>query len=136
MRAVLVDAGPMVALLDRSDTHHARITTALETITDPLVTVWPAVVEAMYLLAFSARAQQALWEILETRLIDLLPLDTSDVPRMRELMAKYADLPMDMADAALLCVAEREGLRRVLTLDQRDFGVYRLARKGRLTLLP
>jgi predicted nucleic acid-binding protein len=51
-------------------------------------------------------------------------------------MEKYRDQPMDMADAALVRVAEREGLRRVLTLDQSDFGVYRLARKGRFTLLP
>jgi len=51
-------------------------------------------------------------------------------------MEKYRDLPMDLADAALVRVAERESIRRVLTLDQRDFGVYRLARKGRFTLLP
>ncbi len=136
MRAVLVDAGPLVALLDRSDNHHAEITNALAKIQDPLVSVWPAVVEAIYLLGFSWRAQEALWEIVETQVIQLLPLDQSDVPRMRQLMEKYRDLPMDMADAALVRVAERENIRRVLTLDQRDFAVYRLARKGPFTLLP
>lgn len=136
MRAVLVDSGPLVALLDRSDGHHQAMVDGLEEVQDPLVTVWPVVVEAMYLLAFSWRAQKALWEILETAVIRLLPLDESDVPRMKQLMEKYRDLPMDMADAALVRVAEREGLRRVLTLDRTDFGVYRLARKGRFTLLP
>jgi predicted nucleic acid-binding protein len=51
-------------------------------------------------------------------------------------MEKYRDLPMDMADAALVRVAEREGVRRILTLDRRGFSVYRLARRGRFTILP
>lgn len=136
MRAVLVDTGPIVALLDRSDAEHAAVTTALESLRDPLVTVWPVVVEAMYLLAFSWRAQKALWEILETGTIRLLGLDAADLPRMKQLMEKYRDRPMDLADAALVCAAEREGLRRILTLDRTDFTVYRMARKGRFTLLP
>jgi uncharacterized protein len=136
VRAVLVDAGPLVALLDRSDDQHPRIVAALEQIHDPLVSVWPAIVEAMYLLAFSWPAQRALWEMLETGGIGLLHLDESDAPEMKRLMEKYRDLPMDMADAALVHVAERESIRRILTLDHRDFGVYRLARKGRFILLP
>lgn len=136
MRAVLVDTGPLVALLDRSDNHHREIVQALATIEDPLVSVWPVLVEAMYLLSFSFQAQKALWEICETGAVQLLPLDKSDIPPLKNLMEKYRDLPMDMADAALVRVAEREGIRRVLSLDQRDFSVYRLARKGRFTLLP
>lgn len=136
MRAILVDAGPIVALIDRSDSSHGEVVKAMRSVRDPLVTVWPVVVEAMYLLAFSWRAQTALWEMIETGVVRLLPLDTADVPRMKQLMEKYRDLPMDMADAALVRVAEREGLRRILTLDRTDFGVYRLARKGKFTLLP
>jgi uncharacterized protein len=136
VRAILVDTGPLVALLDRSDNHHRKIVRALEKIEDPLVSVWPVVVEAMYLLSFSLQAQKALWEIFETGAVRLLTLDESDIPGMKSLMEKYRDLPMDMADAALVRVAEREGIRRILTLDQRDFAVYRVARKGKFTLLP
>lgn len=136
MRAILVDAGPIVALIDRSDSSHGEVVKAMRSVRDPLVTVWPVVVEAMYLLAFSWRAQTALWEMIETGVVRILPLDLADVPRMKQLMEKYRDLPMDMADAALVRVAEREGLRRILTLDRTDFGVYRLARKGKFTLLP
>jgi predicted nucleic acid-binding protein len=136
MRAVLVDAGPLIALLDRSDDHHEEIAEALAKIQDRLVSVWPVIVEAMYLLAFSWRAQKALWEILETGAVQLLPLADDDIPHLKSLMEKYRDLPMDLADAALVRVAEREGIRRVLTLDRRDFATYRLSRKGSFTLLP
>jgi predicted nucleic acid-binding protein len=136
VRAVLVDAGPLVALLDRSDAHHGEVVATLRKIQDPLLSVWPVLVEAMYLLSFSWQAQKSLWEIFETGTVQLLPLEEEDIAPIKNLMEKYRDLPMDLADAALVRVAEREGLRRVLTLDQRDFNVYRLPRKGRFTLLP
>src|SRR5436305_482322 len=94
VRAVLIDAGPLVALLDRSDGHHAEIVEAIKAVQDPLVSVWPVVVEAMYLLSFSWKAQKALWEILETGTVQLLPLGQGDVPPMKGLMEKYHDLPM------------------------------------------
>ena len=136
MRGVLVDAGPLVAIVDRGDTHHARCVNTLQGIREPLMTVWPAVTEAMFLVRESWPAQAALLEMLESGAVGLLPLDEDDVPRMTELMAKYRDLPMDLADAALVRVAERERLRHVFTLDQRDFRVYRPAGLGRLSLLP
>lgn len=136
MRAVLVDAGPLVALLDKSDNQHEAIVEALQTIQDPLVSTWPAIVEAMYLLSFSWEAQKALWEILEIGTVRLLPLDEIEFEAMKKLMEKYRDLPMDLADASLVHVADREDIRRVLTLDQRDFTIYRLPRKGSFTLLP
>lgn len=136
MRAVLVDAGPLVAVLDGDDPHHASCVDALKTIRDPLVTVWPAVTEAMYLLGFSWERQRALWEMVETDTLRILPLDRSDAPRMRALMEKYKDLPMDLADAALVRVAERDALHRVFTLDRRHFGVYRPAGLKRFSFLP
>lgn len=136
MHAVLVDAGPLVALLDRSDPHHGACRRALRSIREPLATVWPAFTEAMYLLSFSGEAQSALWEMLDTEALRLLPLDHTDAPRMRDLMRKYRDLPMDLADAALVRVAERERLRRIFTLDRRDFELYRPLRIGRFSIIP
>ena len=74
--------------------------------------------------------------MLATDEMTLLRLDDADVPRMRALMQKYRDLPMDLADAALVRVAEREGIRRVFTLDRRDFGIYHPARIGRFSVVP
>ena len=84
----------------------------------------------MYLLSDVNGAQDALWEMMARRAVVLLPLDGADAPRMRELMRKYADRPMDFADAALVRVAERDGLRRIFTVDDSDFAFYRL--HGRL----
>lgn len=133
---VLVDAGPLVALIHANDRHHQECREVLRSLSAPLVTVWPAVTEAMYLLSFSWRAQDALWELLRRQVFTLLPLGEEDIPRMRELMEKYRDLPMDLTDAALVRVAEREKIRRIFTVDRRDFAVYRPDRIERFEILP
>jgi len=132
----LLDAGPLVALVHASDQEHDRCRTALGSIRRPLCTVWPVITEALYLLDFSWEAQDAVWDMLEEGGVTLIALDAADVPRMRALMRKYRDLPMDVADAALVTVAEREGITRVFTLDRRDFEVYRPAKIGRFSLVP
>ncbi len=136
MRGVLVDAGPLVAILDAGDPDHEACVASLETLRDPLITVWPAFTEAMYLLRDSWQAQKALWSRLETHTLTLAPLDATDAPRMRELMEKYRDLPMDLADAALVRVAERESLVQIFTLDRRHFSIYRPGRRRRFSVLP
>jgi predicted nucleic acid-binding protein len=133
---ILVDAGPLVALVDADDQHHLACLAALKEIREPLGTVWPALTEAMYLLSDMPRAQEALWEMLTRRAVQLLPLDLADAPRMRELMRKYADRPMDLADASLVRVAERDGIRKVFTVDRKDFTVYRLHGRVRPIIVP
>jgi len=133
---ILVDAGPLVALIHADDRHHERCAKVLRALHQPLATVWPAYTEAMYLLGFSWRAQDALWELVERDVISLIELETRDHRRVRELMKKYRDLPMDLADAALVAVAERERIARVFTLDRRDFEVYRPAHGGRFQIIP
>ena len=136
MHGILVDAGPLVALLDRADAEHETCVAALKALRHPLFTVWPAFTEAMYLLRGSWQAQKSLWSRLETSALELAPLDERDSPRMRELMEKYRNLPMDLADAALVRVAERDGFTQVFTLDRKHFSVYRPARRRRFTVVP
>lgn len=136
MRGVLVDAGPLVAIIDRGDPDHAACVEILETLRDSLITVWPAFTEAMSLLAPSWRGQKALWSRLEIGALSLAPVDGADAARMRELMEKYRDLPMDLADAALVRVAERESLTQIFTLDRRHFSVYRIGRRRSFSILP
>jgi predicted nucleic acid-binding protein len=133
---ILIDAGPLVALIDSADRHHRTCRAVVERLQEPIGSVWPALTEAMYLLRGSFKAQAALWEMLERGAVSIVPLTDDDLPRMRELMSKYRDLPMDLADVALVAVAEREKIRRIFTLDRRDFSLYRPAGIGRFTLLP
>jgi uncharacterized protein len=134
--AVLVDTGPLVALLDRSDPYHLTCQETLSSLEDSLVTVWPVVTEAMYMLRAYWQAQDALWEMIDTGAVEILLLGKDDIARLRDLMRKYRDLPMDLANAALVRVAERERLRRIFTLDRRDFQIYRPSRIGRFVVLP
>jgi uncharacterized protein len=133
---ILVDTGPLVALIHQDDNEHRICKETFLTFSEPLGTVWPVLTEALYLLNFSWEAQNALWEMIQAGAVEILPLGTDDVARMRELMRKYRDLPMDLADAALVRVAERERLRRIFTLDRRDFQIYRPSRIGRFSVLP
>lgn len=90
----------------------------------------------MHLLRDAWGGQDRLFELLEVGAVEIAPLGPGDLSRMRQLMQKYHDLPMDFADAALVTVAEREGITRVFTLDRRDFDVYRPAKIGRFSLVP
>lgn len=121
--ATLVDAGPLVAVLNWRDKAHQQCVDTLGSMNTPLVTVWPVFTEAMHLLRMAPGGRDQLWEMWERRVLSLAPLTDVDAPRMRELMRQYSDLPMDLADAALVRVAERERITTVFTLDQ-DFRIY------------
>ena len=133
---ILVDAGPLVALVDAGDQHHRRCAAALRNLREPLGTVWPVLTEAIYLLGDLRQGQEALWEIIERGALQLLPLALPDIPRIRELMRKYANRPMDLADAALICVGERQSIRKFFTIDRRDFNMYRLHGRVRPIVIP
>jgi len=90
----------------------------------------------MYLLSDLRKAQDAVWEMIVRGVLQLLSLNVADVPRIRELMSKYADRPMDLADAALVRVAEREGIRKIFTVDRDDLSVYRLHGRVRPNIIP
>jgi uncharacterized protein len=133
---ILVDAGPLIALVDADDRHHRACAISFSAVREALGTVWPVLAEAMYQVSDVRGGPAAIWQLIERGAVRLLPLDEEDVPRIRELMEKYADLPMDLADAALVRVAERDGIRTVFTIDRRDFTIYRLKGGRRLAILP
>ena len=135
MRDVLVDAGALIAFLDRTDPHHERCVEALKQIHDPFVTVWPALAEAVHLLADSPFGPDRLCDMVTEGVVRLMTLEAPEIGRIKHLMQKYRDIPMDFADAALVCAAERERLTRIVTFD-RHFTIYRLPRGGRFTVLP
>jgi predicted nucleic acid-binding protein len=133
---ILVDTGPLIALLSKDDEHHRRCRAVFRGLREPPLTVWPVLTEAMHLLRYLWGGQDRLFGLVEVGSIEIAPLGPGDLSRMRHLMQKYRDLPMDFADAALVAVAEREGITRVFTLDRRDFEVYRPAKIGRFSPVP
>lgn len=134
---ILTDAGPLVALIDADEPDHAACVEVLKAIYPPMITTWAAFTEAMYLLGESGawRAQSILWSWHEQGDLQLVELTENDLARARKLMEKYQDLPMDLADATLVAVAERLRLTKVFTLDS-DFRVYRLPGKKSFRLVP
>ena len=133
----LVDAGPLVALIDRGESAHRRCVDTLAQLSAPLVTTWPAFTEAIYLLGSAGGwpAQETLWKLVDRGDLRLVDLDVSMRQRSRDLMAKYEDVPMDLADASLVALAESMKLSRVFSLDS-DFHIYRLKNRRTLEVLP
>jgi len=133
----LTDAGPLIALIDADDPDHVRCVETLDRVRLPLVTTWPAFTEAMYLLGRASdwRAQNALWRLAQRGdLVVAAPSDSAN-RRAASLMAKYADRPMDLADATLVALAEERDDNRVFTLDG-DFHVYRFKGRRRFDVIP
>ena len=135
---ILTDTGPLVALLDKDDVHHAACVAASKRLpSGPLLTTWPCFTEAMYLLGEvgSYRYQAELWKLRQTGRLVLHDLMPAEVDYMVRLMEKYQDAPMDLADASLIAVAESRMLHRVLTLDS-HFRIYRLSDGAMLEVVP
>ena len=133
---VIIDAGPLVALFDRSELLHQVCRNALLQLRSPLITTWPALTEAFYFLKGWKSGQRELWDfILSGGLrIDTIPADRWS--RMRELMEKYSDLPMDFADASLVALSEIYKVKTIFTLNRTDFSVYRSKHTPHYKIIP
>jgi predicted nucleic acid-binding protein len=133
---ILLDTGPIVAFFDASDDFYQICIDILKKIKEPLITTWPVLTEAFYLLGFSWKAQDNLWEFILRGGVKIFSLDLKMQARCRELMKKYKNLPMDMADGSLVVLAESKNLQKVFTLDHKDFKIYRFAKDKKFKLLP
>jgi hypothetical protein len=124
---IIADTGFWLALANRRDTHHLAATGALRRHDDRLVTTWPVLTETCHLLATRLGVEAVLAFVGSARdgAFDLFELRPDHLPRVAVLMDQYRDLPMDLADASLVVLAEALGHGRILSTDQRDFGAYR-----------
>lgn len=136
MNSVLVDTGPLVAILASRDQYHSACVEVLKSLRPPLVTCWPVITEAAYLLRQSPAALQSLFRMLERGFLVLAPLDYSAAPWFAEFFDQYHDQEPQLADAAIVYLAGREGIETIFTLDHRHFSVFRLPGNRPLTLLP
>ena len=128
---ILVDAGPLVALFDPADASHGRCVEVLQSVAEPLLTTIPVLTETFHLLTPSSVGAQRLMDFVAAGGLAVRYLDDEALIRGFELMLQYADMPMDLADASLVVTAEREDIRKVFTVDRRDFAAYRVRRGHR-----
>jgi uncharacterized protein len=134
-RRVLVDTGPLVAILSSVDEHHAACVKALHQLPGPLFSCWPVITEAVWLLRSHPPAvQQLLRNCFSEKpggFLELLSLAGGDASGIAEVMKQS-----QLADAALVYLADREGIDTIFTLDRRDFGVYRSTQKRAFRIVP
>jgi predicted nucleic acid-binding protein len=135
-RGTRCDTGPLVALVNERDDDHAACEAALSELRTPWITTWPCLTEAMYLLSEGGtKAQGELWDYLADGLLHLHVPEADEVSRMRSLMEKYQDAPMDLADASVVAAAETLGIRTVFTIDE-HFHAYRANRREVFDVVP
>jgi predicted nucleic acid-binding protein len=132
----LIDTGPLVALYSEEDLHHRRCRTSLAKLGPPLLTCWPVLTEAAWLLRKRPDALRAIFDGFGNGLFSLLPLDAADLAGIAAILRRYESTGVQLADAALAHLADREGIRTVFTTDRRDFSIIRLKRNRPLKLIP
>lgn len=125
---ILIDAGPLIALFDRDDAYHEKAIQTLQENPSPLISTWPVLTEVMHMLDFNSKTQMDFLRWVENGALQIAQLEKEDLLEISRLMQKYADQPMDFADASLVCLAERESLNTVISFD-RDFKIYRVNKK-------
>jgi len=133
----LVDTGAVVALVNRADRHHATAVEWFQRFRGELLTTEAVITETAYVLAASPAHQRAalLW-FERARGAGLLKVEpVADYAALARIIAQYASLPCDYADASLIALAEHAGVTAIATIDQRDFSVYRLRGRKRFRIL-
>jgi uncharacterized protein len=135
VKPVLLDTGVIVSLLDRSERNHAACVETVAALAAPLVTCEPVIAEACYLLRGLRGAPDAVLANVERGIFQIpLHLDEAVGP-IRVLLKRYASMPMDLADACLVHLADTLETGSILTLDS-EFTVYRWRRRRSFEVLP
>ena len=133
---VLVDTGPIVAVFSKRDAFHEICVDQLRDITPPLLTTWPVVTEAAWLLRKYPPGIERLLKSVDGGLFEFPVISEGAGLWMARFLKKYRNLGAQLADASLVYLAERDGLETIFTLDRRDFSVYRFSRKRSFRILP
>ena len=139
MRKTLIDAGPMIALFDKSDRYHKHVMKFLKDFDGELVSTWPVVTEVSHMLDFNIKVQIDFLKWLDIGAVNIYQTLQSDIKRIIVLSEKYIDVPMDLADSSLIVASEKLGIKDILTIDS-DYDIYRTIKKeplnNLLTIIP
>ncbi len=131
---ILTDTGFWCALINKNDKHHERATNVLSSCKENLITTWPVITETCHLLLRrnigfkqneGIKSQITFLQLIKSDMVSVSEISTENIAFIEILMRKYADLPMDLADASLVLLAGELGHGRIFSTDQRDFNTYR-----------
>jgi hypothetical protein len=136
MAAALIDTGAILAYLDRDDRWHRPCVEALRSVRLPLLTTSAVLTELFHLISRDFSGVERAWGLLDSGAITLASIGDGDLAPVRTLMLRYKDRPMDFADATLVHVANREGIRVIISIDHNDFETYRLTGNRKFMVLP
>ena len=126
---VIMDTGPWIALVDRSESRHKECVDWLKQFRGEIYSSEAILTEVLYLLNFSFPAQSAALDFVLNGAVILVPSSVESLLAVKNLMEKYQDLPMDFADGSLVCIAQDLGIYDAVTFDKRRFGLYRVGKK-------
>ena len=132
---VILDTGPWVALIDRSEAGHAGCVNWLKGFSGNIYSTEAVLTEVLYLLNFSIIAQSAAMDFVLKSILEIIPANMQSLHKTKKLMKKYADLPMDYADATLVCLAADTEIRNIATFDKQDFTIYTLPGRKKFNLV-
>ena len=133
---VLLDTGPLVAIISLRDPCHAVCNTQLQHLRPPLLTTWAVLTKAMWMLRRYPQAIRRMHHCVRIGMFTLPVLDETALVWMLGFCQRYADCSPQLADASLVYLAERERIDTVFTLDRRDFSIYRIGKHRCFRLLP
>lgn len=132
MRNTLIDAGPLIALFDRSDSYHLKALRFIKEFDGLLYTTWPVITEVCHMLDFNIKVQVNFLIWIERGAIQIIDLNKNHLTRIIALTQKFNDVPMDLADASLIVASEKINCLKIASIDT-DFYVYRTIRNKYLT---
>jgi len=124
MKNVIVDAGPLIALFDKSDQYHTKVLNWLKHYQGKLITTWPVLTEVVHILDFNPNVPVDFLKWIHLGGVQIIDLHHADLQDMIEIFEKYRDLPSDLADVSLIFIASKMGVREIITIDN-DFYVYK-----------
>jgi len=126
---ILIDSGPLIALFDKSDKYHLDVLAFLKSFHGKLVTTWSVLTEVSHMLDFNLHAQLDFLKWVEMGGVEVYDISQDDLAHIIEMMQKYTNVPMDLADATLMYVAHTENIKKILSIDS-DFDIYRTLKSG------
>ncbi len=124
MQSILVDAGPLIALADDADKYHRPVKSYLSKFNGRMLTTWPVLAEVCHFLPEQVQIDFLRWA--NGGGISVVEMHETALSSLADWKEKYRDLPMDLADASLIWVAQQTGVLDILTIDRKDFSVYRM----------